>query len=80
MNKAKLMKLVADMPDDAPIFLDVEGGVDFARSVSLVPVRKTVIDWSNTPVGNFRIVSDEEDEATTGEPFQAILISLDGPP
>lgn len=75
ITKRDLLKMLADLPDDAPIVLDAEGGVDFVGSVGIVSIRKAVRDWSSTPVGNYRIV-DGDDECT-GAAMPAILISLD---
>jgi hypothetical protein len=84
MNNADLLKSIEAMPDDAPIFVDCEGGVDFARSASLVSVLKKAFDWRNTPVGNYRFRSDEDtefvSERTTGASFDVILISMDQQP
>lgn len=82
MTKAELLKRIEAMPDDAPIFLDGEGGVDFARSVTLVSAKKTLRDWRYAPVCHYRIYSEdaEEYEATTGAQFDVILISLDQQP
>lgn len=76
MTKGDLLKLLSDLPDEVPIVLDAEGGIDLARSVCLVEIRKTARGWSGTPVGNFRVVTDEDE--CTGAAMPAILISLEG--
>ena len=77
MVKRDLIDLLAGLPDDAPIVVDAEGGVDLAQSVRLVNIRKTAHDWSGTPVGNYRLADDIDYAECAGEAVPAIFISLD---
>ena len=77
MFKRDLLKLLDGLPDDAPIVVDAEGGIDLAQSVRLVNIRKTAHDWSSTPVGNYRLADDTDNTECVGEAVPAIFISLD---
>lgn len=76
MTKTDLLKILADLPDDAPIFVCCESGADLVKSVELTQVKKTKTDWRDTPVGNYRTVDDCEYIETIGDPLNVILIGF----
>ncbi len=75
MTVAGLIATLQGLPQDLPVMLAAEGGIDHARSVRVAEVARHPRDWAGTPVGQYRELPDDD---TTGNPFGAVIIDLDG--
>ena len=75
MTVADLIVTLQGLPQDLPVMLAAEGGIDHAHSVRVAEVARHPHDWAGTPVGQYRELPDDE---TTDEPFRAVVIDLDG--
>jgi HAD superfamily hydrolase (TIGR01509 family) len=75
MTVAGLIATLQGLPQDLPVMLAAEGGIDHARSVRVADVARHPRDWAGTPVGQYRELPDDD---TTGNPFGAVIIDLNG--
>lgn len=75
MTVADLITTLQGLPQDLPVMLAAESGIDHARSVRVAEVARHPRDWAGTPVGQYRELPDDD---TTGAPFSAVIIDLDG--
>ncbi|MCQ9730197.1 HAD family hydrolase [Pseudomonas aeruginosa] len=75
MTVAGLIATLQGLPQDLPVMLAAESGIDHARSVRVAEVARHPRDWAGTPVGQYRELPDDD---TTGNPFGAVIIDLDG--
>jgi hypothetical protein len=75
MRAAELIAALQALPPDLPVMLPTEGGFDHALCVRVAEVVRHSRDWASTPVGQYRELPDDD---TTGEPFSAVIIDLNG--
>ena len=75
MTVADLISTLQGLPQDLPVMLAAEDGIDHARSVRVADVARHQRDWAGTPVGQYRELPDDD---TTGAPVSAVIIDLDG--
>lgn len=72
MTVADLIAKLQTLPPELSVMLTVsEGGVDHARAVRVADVARHRLDWSFTPIGQFRELPDDD---TVGEPFKAVVL------
>lgn len=79
MNVKELIEILRGMPPELEVMVPAESNADRVVSVYVAQVAKTRRNWSDSPVGNFRVFSDYDlggGEETTGDPFAAVIIDL----
>jgi len=59
MTVADLIATLHGLPQDVPVMLAAEGGIDHARSVRVADVARHPRDWAGTPVGQYRELPDD---------------------
>lgn len=77
MKVKELIEILQRMPAELEVMLPAEGNIDHVQAVYIAQVAKTRRDWSGTPVGNFKMLGDDDEGEETTEPFQAVVIDLD---
>jgi len=77
MRVSELILALQELPEDLSVMVHAEGGIDFPHSVHVITAIRHSLDWSGTPVGQYREVSDWS--GSTEEPFQVVLIGLSSP-
>ena len=75
MTRDELIAALQALPPGLPVMLPTEGGFDHALCVRVAEVVRHSRDWASTPVGQYRELPDDD---TTGEPFSAVIIDLNG--
>ena len=75
MTVGDLIAALQGLPTALPVMIPAEGGIDHASAVRVTEAARHQRDWAGTPVGQYRELPDDE---TTGEPFRAVVIDLDG--
>ncbi|MBU9439544.1 HAD hydrolase-like protein [Burkholderia multivorans] len=75
MTVGDLIAALQGLPTTLPVMIPAEGGIDHASAVRVTEAARHQRDWAGTPVGQYRELPDDE---TTGEPFRAVVIDLDG--
>mgnify|MGYP001602678434 CR=1 FL=1 len=75
MTRDELIAALQALPPDLPVMLPAEGGFDHALCVRVAEVVRHSRPPASTPVGHYRELPDDD---TTGEPFSAVIIDLDG--
>lgn len=76
MTVGDLIAALQGLPTTLPVMIPAEGGIDHAGAVRVTDAARHQRNWAGTPVGQYRELPDDE---TTGEPFRAVVIDLDGP-
>lgn len=75
MTVGDLIAALQGLPTALPVMIPAEGGIDHASAVRVTEAARHQRNWVGTPVGQYRELPDDE---TTGEPFRAVVIDLDG--
>jgi hypothetical protein len=82
MNVKELIDILRKMPDDMEIMLPMESNVERAKAAYIAMVAKSRRKWEMAPVGNFVVLGNNEVskcEDTAGDPFQVVIMDVDGP-
>ncbi len=77
MKVSELIVQLQMLPQELEVMLPCESNVDHALHVGIVLVVKTDHDWSGTPIGNFRVIDDNDTEVKIGKPFPVVVIGLE---
>lgn len=76
----KVSELVAQlqlMPQEHEVMLPCESNLEHALRAGIVQVANTDRDWFGTPMGNYRVIDDDDTEVKTGKPFPVVVIDLE---
>jgi hypothetical protein len=77
MKVHELLVKLQMLPQELEVMLPCESNVDHALRIGIVQVAKTDRDWSGTPIGNYRVIDDNDNEVKIGKPFPVVVIGLE---